>query len=87
MSERTLWRSEDKVFRLNSTGSYRIARFTLDKHRISLKLPELRTLQYIFHMITNTLFMYSEALGEFHAYVNAAVATCTYVEPAPTASK
>ena len=26
------WRSEDKVFRINSTGSHRIARFTLDKH-------------------------------------------------------
>jgi len=38
------WRSEDKVFRVNSKGSYRVARLTLDKHWISFKLHELRNL-------------------------------------------
>jgi hypothetical protein len=42
---------------------------------------------YIFYMITNQMFMYTEALGDVHAYVNAAIASCNYVEPAPTASK
>ena len=37
-------RSEDKDFRMNSTGSYRFARLTLDKHWISLKLQERRNL-------------------------------------------
>jgi len=81
-----VWRSEDKVFRINSTGSYRIARFTFDKHWISLKLHKLRNLQYIFHMITNQMFMYTEALGDVHAYVNAAMTSCNYAEPVPTAS-
>jgi hypothetical protein len=36
-NEHFVWRSEDKVFRMKSTGSYRIARFTHDKHWISLK--------------------------------------------------
>jgi len=40
-NERFVWRSEDKVFRMNSIGSYRIARFTHDKHWISLKFHEL----------------------------------------------
>ena len=31
--------------------------------------------------------MYTEALGNVQAYVNAAVASGNYVEPAPTASK
>jgi len=55
----------------------------MKKHWISLKLHELRTLQYKLHMITNTLFMYTKALGDVHAYVNAAFAFCNYVEPAP----
>ena len=31
-NEHFQWSSEDKVFRMNSTGSYRIARFTFVKH-------------------------------------------------------
>jgi len=33
-----------KVFRMKSTGSYRVARLTLDKHWISFKLLELKNL-------------------------------------------
>ena len=46
-NEHFQWRSED-VFRVNSTGSCRVARLALDKHWISFKLPELRNLLYIF---------------------------------------
>ena len=87
LNEHFVWRYEDKVFRMNSTGSYMIARFTLDKHWISLKLPELRSLQYIFYMTTNQLLRYTEELGDFQAYVNAAMASGNYFEPATTASK
>ena len=31
--------------------------------------------------------MYTEALGDVHSYVNAAMASCNYDEPAPTASR
>jgi len=47
-NEQCQCRSEDKVFRVNSTGSYRVARFALDKHCISFKLHEVRNLLYIF---------------------------------------
>ena len=67
--------------------AYSVSRFTHAKHWIWLKLPELRTLEYILHMITNTLFMHTEALGDVHACVNAALASYNYVEPTPTASK
>ena len=86
-NERFEWRPEDKVFRMHSTLSYRIARFTHDKQWISLKLPELRTLQYILHMITNTLFMYTDAFCDVHVYVSAELVSCNYVEPTPTAFK
>jgi hypothetical protein len=41
-------KTEDKVFRTNTTGSYRVARVTLDKHCLSFKLHEPRNLLYIF---------------------------------------
>jgi hypothetical protein len=81
------WRSEDKVFRMNSTGSYMVARLTLDKHWISFKLHELRNLLYVFYIITIQLLMNTEALSDVQAYVNAAMASDNYVEPAPTASR
>ena len=31
-NEQFQWRSEDKVFIVNRTGSYRVARLALDKH-------------------------------------------------------
>jgi len=85
-NEHFQWMSGDKVFRMNSIGSYRIASLTLDKNWISLKLPELRHLLNIYFMITNQLIMYTETLGYVQAYVNAAMASDNYVEPAPTAS-
>jgi hypothetical protein len=46
-NEKHRFLSEDEVFRMNSTGYYRIARVTLDKHYLSFKLHELRNLMYI----------------------------------------
>ena len=31
--------------------------------------------------------MYTETLGDVHAYVNSTMASCNYMEPTPTASK
>jgi len=73
-NEQFQWRSEDKVFRVNSTGYYRVARFTLDKHWISFKLHELRNLLYMFYMNTNQFLVYTEALGDVEDCVNAALA-------------
>ena len=86
-NEQFQWRSEDTVFRVNSTGLYRVARFTLDKHWILFKLHELRNLLYIFYMITNQLIVYTEELGDVKCYGNAAMASDSYDEPAPTSSR
>ena len=72
---------------VNNTGSYRVAKFTLDKHWISFKVHELRNLIHIFYKITNQLIVYTEALGDVQAYFNAAMASDSYVEPFPTSSK
>ena len=86
MSEQFQWKLEDKVFRVNSTGSYRVARFTL-KHWNSFKLHELGNLLYIFYTITNQFVVYTDVLGDVQAYVNAAMASDSYVEPVPTSSR
>ena len=35
-------------------------------------------------MMTNQLLMYTEALGDVQVYVNTAMASNSYVDPAPT---
>ena len=87
MSEQHQYKTGDMFLRMNTTGSYRVARLTLDKHWFSFKIHELRNLLYIFYMIKNQLFMYTDALSDVQAYINAAMASETYVEPAPTASR
>ena len=87
LNEHFVWSSEDKDLRVNNTKAYKTARFTQDKHWISLKLPELRNLRYILYMITKHLLMYTVALSNVHAYINAAIASCNNVELAPIESK
>ena len=86
-NEQFVWSSEGGGSKIHCTKAYRIARFTYDKHWISLKLPELRILQYILHIITNQLNMYTEALGDFHAYVNTTMISCDFIEPPNPTSK
>jgi hypothetical protein len=80
-NEQFVWCSEGADFKIHTRRAYRTARFTHDKHWISLKLPELRTLQHILHIIANQLTMFAEAMGDFHAYINTQMTSCDYVEP------
>ena len=64
-----------------------VARFTLDMLWISFNLHELRHLLYVFCMVTNQLLVYTETLGDVQTYVNAAMVSDSYVEPAPTAPR
>ena len=41
----------DVPFRLNTTGSYMIARLYMDKYYVALKFQELRYLQNMFHIV------------------------------------
>ena len=71
----------DGPFRLNATGSYRIARLYMDKH-VALKFQELRYLQNKFHVVQNQLNSYITALPDVMIYVISALNFDTYVEDA-----
>jgi len=85
-NEQYAWCSEDGDFKIHITRAYRTARFAYAKHWISLKLPELRSLKYIFHMIVNQLNMFTEGLCDVHAYVHSAMASCDFIEPVTSKS-
>ena len=86
-NELFVWSSEDKDFKIHTIKAYTTAKFSDGKHWISLKLPELRCLQYILHKITKQLNIYTEALLDIRAYVNAAMASCDYIVLPITTSK
>jgi hypothetical protein len=49
---------KDGDFRMNTTGSYRVARVYLGRQYAECKLHELRYLSYIFFMVRNQLTLY-----------------------------
>jgi hypothetical protein len=77
---------KDDIFRLNTTGSYRVARMYLDKQYISLKLTELQYLTNILHVVRKEQSLYFIALPNVVAYATAAMSSTVYVAPAPNAS-
>ena len=79
-NEQFVWCSEGADFKIHTTRAYRTARFTYDKHWISLKLPKLRTLQHTLHIMAKQLTMFTEAMRDVHAYVNAQMTSCDCVE-------
>jgi len=50
-------------FRLNTTGSYRIALFYLDKQYIGLRLGDLQYLSRMFHVLQKQLKVYTLSLS------------------------
>jgi len=50
-------------FRLNTTGSYRIARLYLGKQYIGLRLGDLQNLSIMFHVLQNQLKVYTLSLS------------------------
>lgn len=77
---------KDGDFRMNTTGSYRVARVYLGKQYMSFTLAELRQLSYIMFMIQNQMTFYTAANQDVLAYVNTALGSTTYVEPHANAS-
>jgi len=74
-------------FRLNTTGSYRIARLSLGKQYIGLRLGDLLYLSRMFHVLQNQLKVYTLSLSDVLTYVTVALTSVNYVEPATNASK
>ena len=53
----------------------------------STKAYRTASMQYLLHVIVNQLNMYTEALGDVRAYVNATLPSCEYTEPPIATSK
>jgi hypothetical protein len=77
----------DEDIRLNTTPGWLVAKMTLNKKYISLRLVELQHLSRMFHVVQNQLDAYTNALPDVLSYVTAALSSSADIEPAPTASK
>jgi len=73
-------------FKMNTTGSYRIARVYLDKQFLSFTYEELRHLAYIMYMIQNQMTFYTAAMTDVIACIDTAHDS-HFAEPPSTANK
>jgi len=78
---------KDGDLKMNTTGSYRIARVYLGKQYLSFTYEELRNLAYIMYMIQNQLTFYATAMTDVIAYIDTAHESVAFVEPLSTANK
>ena len=85
MCDNRLLAWSDGPFRLNTTGSIRIARLYIEKHYLTLKFQELRYFLNLFY-IQNQFNSYITTLPVM-TYVISALSSGSYVEPPTTVSK
>ncbi len=77
---------KDDLFRLQSAGTYRVARMYLDKQFICFKLTEMGYLINMFQIVQIQQTKYILALPDVMAYETDAVILTVYVMPAPNDS-
>ena len=77
----------DVEFKLQTTGTYHVARVYLGKKYISLHFTELRYMMYMFHVVHNQQILYLRALSDVITYARAAQHSTVYVEPATSTNK
>jgi len=81
----------DGDLKMSSSSTYKSAVISLSnkktKKSINLKMSEIRHLSYIFFMIQNQLYIYTEAVSDVINYVLTAIGSTSYVEPPANASK
>ena len=78
---------KDGDLKMNTTGSYRIARVHLGKQYLSFTYAELRNLAYNMYMIQNQLTLYTAAMTDVIACIDTAHDSVAFVEPSSTANK
>ena len=76
----------DGEFKLQTTGTYHVARLYLDKKYISLHLTKLRCMMYMFHVVHNQQILYLRALSDI-TYARSPQYPTVYVEPATSGNK
>jgi hypothetical protein len=75
------YKIKDVDFTIRTTNSYRVARLTVAKQSVNLKLSELRYLLNMFHIVQNQLNDYIIALPDVMQYITIAITSDVYVEP------
>jgi len=78
--------SVDGEFKLQTTGTYHVARVYLSKKYIILHLTQLRYMMYMFHVAHNQQILYLRALSDVIAYSRATQHSTVCVEPATIAN-
>jgi len=78
---------KDGDFKMNTTGSYRLARKYVGKPYLSFTYEELRNLAYIIYMIQNQMTVYIAAMTDVMAYIDTARGSATYLEPPSTVDR
>jgi len=79
--------AKDGDFKMNTTGSYRLARVYLGKPYLSFTYEELRNLAYIMYMIQNQMTFYTAAMTYLIAYIDTARSCATYLESPSTVER
>jgi len=78
---------KDGDFKMNTTGSYSIARVYLGKQYLSFTYVELSNLAYIMYVILNQLSFYTAAMTDVIAYTNTTHDSAIVAEPPSTGNK
>jgi len=86
MCDNEIYGHSDGVFRLNTIGNNRIARFQMDNHYITLKFQELRYLLNMFHVVQNQLNSCITSLPDVMSHVISPLRATTQVETAANAT-
>jgi hypothetical protein len=81
------YKKTDGDFKMNKTGSYRVARVYLGKSYMTFTYDDLRNLAYIMYMIQYQMTFYIATMTEVMAYIDTAHDSATFVEPPSTADK
>jgi hypothetical protein len=77
---------KDGDFKLNTTGSYMVARMYLQNEYISLTLVDLQRLSRKFHVVQNELKAYTLAMPDVLSYATEALFSTTPVSTSRTRS-
>jgi hypothetical protein len=73
----------DGNFKMNTTGSYRIARVYLEKQFLSFTYEELCNLAYIIYVIQNQMTFYTAAMTDVITYIDTAHDSLLWSLPPP----
>ena len=81
----------DVDLKMSSSSTYKSAVISLSNKKneksINFKLTELRHLSYMFFVVQNQLYKYTEAISDIINNVLSAIGSTSYVEPPSNASK